>query len=73
MRRCQAILAPNSPRGRLLTEGASRRRAEWGGGDRATADAAQAAWRRALDVLDRLGHPDAAQVRQRLDGESAVR
>ncbi|WDZ82803.1 ATP-binding protein [Micromonospora cathayae] len=29
---------------------------------------ARTAWRQAVDVLDRLGHPDAAQVRARLDG-----
>ncbi|MEU1885542.1 tetratricopeptide repeat protein [Micromonospora rifamycinica] len=39
-----------------------------GDSHRAAADdaAARAAWRQALDVLDRLGHPDAAQLRQRL-------
>ncbi|MFJ8689867.1 ATP-binding protein [Micromonospora wenchangensis] len=43
-----------------------------GDSHRATADtaAARTAWQQALDVLDRLGHPDAAQVRQRLDETS---
>lgn len=36
-------------------------------------DDARVAWRHALDVLDRLGHPDAAQVRSRLDDEPAAR
>ncbi|WP_433231964.1 ATP-binding protein [Micromonospora sp. CA-248260] len=34
-------------------------------------DVARVAWRHALEVLDRLGHPDAAQVRERLAGPPA--
>ncbi|MEU1605891.1 ATP-binding protein [Micromonospora matsumotoense] len=35
-------------------------------------DAARAAWGQALDVLDQLGHPDAALVRGRLDATSSA-
>ncbi|WP_329008050.1 tetratricopeptide repeat protein [Micromonospora rifamycinica] len=45
-----------------------------GDGHQATgdADAAETAWRHSLDVLDRLGHPDAAQLRHRLGGPPPV-
>ncbi|MGC5662192.1 ATP-binding protein [Micromonospora sp. WMMD723] len=36
-------------------------------------DAARAAWGQALDVLDQLGHPDAALVRDRLDALPSTR
>ncbi|WP_329100599.1 tetratricopeptide repeat protein [Micromonospora sp. NBC_01699] len=35
-----------------------------------TPDRAGTAWRQAVDILDRLGHPDAAQVRRKLPPDS---
>ena len=37
-------------------------------GDRAAADAA---WRRALDILGRPGHPDASKIRDKLGAQGA--